>query len=188
MHHPFLAGTRLYLRGLEPSDLDGSYFQWFNDQNVCQHNYHGRFPNFPSRMDAYFQHVATGSPNDLVLAIVLNDRNLHIGNISLLGIDWFSRQAEFAILLGDRNYWGMGLSKEAAGLLARHAFSTLNLRRLWCGTSVANLPMQALARALGMREEGRQRQALYKNGVYHDIVLFGALREEFFDSRMGEGQ
>lgn len=185
MHHPFLVGTHLYLRGIMPSDLDGPYFQWFNEQGVCQHNSHGRFPNTPSLMDAYYQQVATGSANDLVLAIVLNDRNLHVGNISLLGIDWVSRQAEFAILLGDRNYWGKGVSKEAAGLLARHAFSSLNLRRLWCGTSAANLPMLALARALGMREEGRQRQAFYKNGVYHDIVLLGALREEFFASQLG---
>lgn len=185
MHHPFLVGPNLSLRGLEPSDLYGSYFQWFNDQRVCQHNSHGRFPNTSSRMDAYFRNIATGSVNDLVLAIILNDSNLHVGNISLLGIDWFSRHAEFAILLGDRNHWGKGLSKEAAGLLARHAFSTLNLRRLWCGTSAANLPMLALAKALGMREEGRQRQALYKSGVYHDIVLLGAMREEFFASKLG---
>jgi RimJ/RimL family protein N-acetyltransferase len=32
---------------------------------------------------------------------------------------------------------------------------------------------------VGFTEEGRQRQAMFKNGAFHDHVLFGFLRDEW---------
>ncbi len=32
---------------------------------------------------------------------------------------------------------------------------------------------------MGMKEEGRRRQAQFKNGKFTDVVEFGALKEEF---------
>ena len=34
--HPFLEGDKVYLRGLEKSDLQTNYFQWLNDQEVTR--------------------------------------------------------------------------------------------------------------------------------------------------------
>jgi RimJ/RimL family protein N-acetyltransferase len=32
---------------------------------------------------------------------------------------------------------------------------------------------------VGFKEEGRRREAVYKNGAYHDEVMFGLLRQEW---------
>jgi RimJ/RimL family protein N-acetyltransferase len=39
--------------------------------------------------------------------------------------------------------------------------------------------MQKLALKLGMKPEGRRRQAMYKNGKYSDILEYGILKTEY---------
>lgn len=175
----FLEGERLYLRPLEPKDAQGPYPGWLNDPEVCRFNSHGRWPSPEGSAAEYIESVR-GSRSALVLAMVLREDDRHIGNISLQAIDWIDRSAEFAILLGDRTAWGKGYSKEAAYLICLHGFRELNLRRIHCGTSEDNLPMQRLAAFMGMEQEGRRRGALFKHGEYRDIWEYGVLREEFF--------
>lgn len=178
MNNAFLAGSTFYLRGLDERDLAGPYPSWFNDPEVCRFNSHGRSPATLPQMEAYVRKVQN-SATDLVLAIVLKVGERHIGNISLQKISWVDRSAEYAIVMGDKDSWGKGIAKEASLLLLQHGFRTLNLHRIYCGTSEKNLPMQKLAAAMGMKAEGRRRQALFKEGNFQDILEYGILQEEF---------
>jgi ribosomal-protein-alanine N-acetyltransferase len=177
MRHPFLIGKRLYLRGLEEEDLKGDYFQWFNDGEASRYNSHARFPNTAQAMQDYFRKTQ-GSRSEIVFAIVLKAKDRHVGNVALQEVDWITRSAAFSIMLGASDLRGKGVGKEVGALVRDYAFERLNLRRLHCGTNAENTAMRRLAVAMGMREEGRRVQALYKNGVYHDIVEYGMLREE----------
>lgn len=179
---PFLEGERLYLRGLLPQDVVGPWFGWFNDQEVCRHNSHGRFPNSLEKMEAFQKRVAS-STSELVLAIVLRKGSVHVGNISLQGINWVDRSAEYAIVIGDRRAWGTGVGKEASDLIVRHGFTALNLHRIYCGTSEDNVGMQRLAAYMGMKEEGRRRQAIFKGGRWRDILEYAVLRDEWLARR-----
>ena len=87
--------------------------------------------------------------------------------------------AEFAILFGEKAYYNRGYSKIASRLLLEYGFSTLELHRIYCGTSAYNIPMQKLANDLGMREEGRRVEAFLKNGEYVDIIEYGILARDF---------
>ncbi len=176
MQTPFLQGKTIYLRGLRRQDLDGPWLSWFDDAEVCRYNNHWRFPNSRDRMQSYLEHVQ-GSQRDLVLAIVSQANDTHIGNVSLQNIDWISRSAEFAIIIGDRSHWNKGVAYEAGSLIVKHGLEELNLHRIYCGTSADNLGMQKLALKLGMREEGRRREAMFKHGRYVDVVEFGLIRK-----------
>ncbi len=178
MSLPFLKTAHLDLRPLELSDADGPYLQWFNDPEVCRSNSHFVFPYRREDAIAYIQ-ALNGSRTDLVLAIVERDANRHIGNIALTGMDPIHRSAEFSIVIGEKECWGKGYSKEAGGALVDHGFRALNLNRIHCGTFVDNAAMRKLAEFLGMREEGIRRSALFKNGRYLDVVLYGVLQHEY---------
>lgn len=184
LHAPLLEGSTVLLRGLLPTDLTGPYFGWFNDPEVCRFNSHGRFPNSPERMESYYRHV-TSSKNDLVLAIVLKKTSAHVGNIALQNINWIDRSAEYAIVIGDKSAWGAGVGKEASLLIVRHGFLELNLHRIHCGTSEDNEGMKRLAGVMGMTEEGRRRQAIFKHGRYRDVIEYGVLRADFDRSAAG---
>ena len=178
MHHPFLVGHKVYLRGLEESDLSSDYFQWFNDQEVSRMNSHGRFPNNIKKMEQYLDYIYSNSAL-LVLAIIAKDSNTHIGNLSLQNIDWIDRNAELAIVSGNSPYRGKGYAKEACAIIVNHGFEQLNLHRIYCGTSEDNIPMQKLAEYVGMKVEGRRRETSFKNGRYVDYIQYGVLDREF---------
>ncbi len=180
MTNPFLVGDRVYLRGLEFEDLEGNYVSWLNDEVVCKYNSHHVFPYTKEAALNYIRFIQS-SKNNLVLAVVLKDSDLHIGNISLQEIDHISRSAEFAILFGEKSCWGKGYAKEASILLIEHGFKELNLHRIYCGTSSDNIPMQKLALHQGMTKEGCRRGAIYKNGKFKDLFEYGLLKEEFFN-------
>ncbi len=173
----FLAGERIYLRPLDENDLRGNYVSWLNDEGVSKYNSHHTFPYSYSEGLEYIKQ-SSKSKDKIVLAIILKKKKLHIGNIALQNIDPVNRSAELAILLGEKDYWHKGYSKEAAFLILRHGFDELNLNRIYCGASSENLAMQKLAASLGMIEEGRRRKGLFKDGNYADIVEYGVLRSE----------
>ncbi len=156
------------------TEFTESYLDWLNDIEVNQYTSRGVYPVTEAQAREY---VATcQSPDRIVLGIYTPD---HIGNISLQKIDLFNRQAELAILIGERSAWGKGYGLEAAQLLCAHGFNQLGLNRIYCGTHQGNTGMQKLALKLGMKEEGRSRQALFKNGEFADVIHFGMLKEEF---------
>lgn len=69
-----------------------------------------------------------------------------------------------------------------------HGFRAMNLNRIACGTQLDNDGMRKLAQSLGMKEEGRRRQAQFKHGRYIDVVEFGLLRDEFDQGLEAEDQ
>ena len=186
MQAPFLEGKDVLLRALVPSDADGPYPTWFNDPEVCANTGHHYEPY--TRQDAleYIERVRR-DPGDLALAIVARENGNHIGNVALKRIDHVSRSAEFAIVIGDKTAWGKGVGKEAGRLLLHHAFFALNLHRIYCGTFETNIAMQRLAEHLCMREEGRRRQAVFKDDRYLDVLEYGVLRDEYAE-RFGSSQ
>ncbi len=174
----FLETEDYILRPLDVADVDGEYQYWLNDREVVQYNSHGRFPKTKPSIIAYINAVNNNTSN-LVLAIVDKKNYAHIGNISLQNINWVDRNAEIAFLLGNKDYWSKGVMLEVGKKIIEHGFSTLNLHRIYCGTSSANIGMQKLAVKLGMQLEGRRREAIFKDGHYFDVLEYGILRLEY---------
>lgn len=167
-----LIGEHLYLRALKETDALGDYPSWLNDPEVCRYNSHGDTHYTQKMARTYIQSV-TNNPSCHVFAICDLQSHLHIGNIALQELSTKNQSAEFAILLGNKAFWGKGLSKEAGKLLINYGVKMLHLHRIYCGTSEANLPMQHLALSLGMKLEGRRKEALLKNGYFYDVLEYG---------------
>jgi RimJ/RimL family protein N-acetyltransferase len=175
---PFLEGKNLYLRALVELDSEGPYTQWFNDAEVCKGNSHHIFPYTVNDARLYIGD-ANREKTRMVLGIFCRNNKLHIGNISLDQINYISRNAILSIIVGEKTCWEKGYGKEAARLICDHGFLSLNLHRISCGTFENNIGMCELAKFLGMVQEGRRRQAVYKDGRYLDIIEFGVLRDEY---------
>lgn len=170
----FLLGERILLRPLVIGDIEGPYLAWLNDPEIVKYNSHGRFPKTRNKLTTYINEIEK-SQNVLVLAVVDKENNKHIGNISLQNINWIDRNAEIAFLLGEKEYQGKGIMLEAGKILINHAFKALNLHRVYCGTSSENIGMQKLAEKLGMKLEGRRKEALFKDANYFDILEYGII-------------
>jgi ribosomal-protein-alanine N-acetyltransferase len=173
----FLEGNTFFLRALAASDLTDKYLQWLNDSEVNRFNSHATFPNTKEQMEQFFSSLTPS--HRIVLAIVDKASGSHIGNISLQSINWVNRNAEFAIIIGDKAFWGKGIGEQAIRLVIEYGFTRLNLHRIYCGTIQGNTGMMSIAARLNMKEEGCRREAVFKHGAYHDIIEYGILRSEF---------
>lgn len=173
----FLEGEKIFLRPLSLKDISDKYLFWLNDPQVNQYNSHAIFPYTIEQLKDYVKGIDNKSK--VVLAICDQKSGKHIGNISLQNIDWVARSAEFAILIGDKEFWGKKIGEEAGKLIIDYGFTRLNLNRIHCGTSSENIGMQKLAAKLGMEPEGIRIQAMYKNGKYADALEYGILKPNY---------
>lgn len=176
MINPFLIGENIYLRPLSPDDVNGNYQYWLNDPELNVQNSHHVFPYTKADLAAY---VAYSNRDRLALAIVDKKTDAHIGNIALANIDYVNGRSDWGIIIGDKAYWRKGCSKEASLLLLRHAFTALNLRRIYSATTRDNAGGQKLMESVGMTSEGVRRNHLYKNGKYVDTLNYGVLKADF---------
>jgi len=165
-----------YVRQLKESDVDGAYPAWFDDQEVCQYNSHGKFFKTRSHFLKYIDEL--NNENCIVWAIchVIDG---HIGNVSLQEISLINRTAEFAILLGDKKHWGKGVGLQVGRKILAHGFNKLNLERIYCGTATTNEGMKKLAISLGMVHEGTRRLHLFLESNRVDMMEYGILKAEF---------
>jgi RimJ/RimL family protein N-acetyltransferase len=73
---------------------------------------------------------------------------------------------------------GHGFGTEAQRLLVEYLFSTRPIHKLWAGTETTNLVEQRALERCGFVREGVLRQDLFRDGAWHDTVVYGLLRTE----------
>jgi RimJ/RimL family protein N-acetyltransferase len=177
MKNQFLTGKQIYLSALAKEDITADYISWLNDKDVCRENSHATFPNTSEKTMAYVEAVSKTN-SEVVLAIKWKKNNEHIGNISLQRINWVSRSAELAIIIGNKKYWNKGVGTEAYRLMIDYAFDRLNLNRISSGQTLRNKGMINVCIKCGMKEEGIARESMFKEGEYIDTVTYSILSKE----------
>jgi len=101
-----------------------------------------------------------------------------IGDVELDHIAWRSGDAELRIRIGERQHWGRGYGTEAVRLLLSHAFSSLNLKRVYLRVFSFNERAIRCYRKAGFRREGMLvRRA--PDGQRRTVLLMRILRDEF---------
>jgi RimJ/RimL family protein N-acetyltransferase len=155
------------------------YIEWLNDWEV------GRFlvPGVPFLFNLedetdWFEQRRKDK-NSMVFAILALPEKQLIGNCGLHNLDWKNRAAVFGIFIGDKNYWNKGYGTDATRTLLRFAFEQLGLNRMELEVYDFNPRAIRAYEKAGFRRDGVRRQALYRDGAFHDIYLMGILREDW---------
>lgn len=112
------------------------------------------------------------------LAITQREDGFFIGGISLMDIDRQSERAEIGYWIG-KPYWQKGYGTEAAKSIVKYGFETLRLNRINGRHFVRNPASGRILKKIGMKHEGRQRQAFKKWGHFEDFELYGILKSDY---------
>ena len=175
-----LKGKNVTLRPVKRGDLP-YFLEWFNDPEIMQY-LNMYLPMTEMAEEKYIEELGTTRARTdaaFVIEVVEGDSTKPIGTIGLHGIDSKDHCATFGIAIGNKDYWNKGYGTEAARLIINYGFEQLNLHRINSGAVAFNERSIRMHINIGFTEEGRWRKAMFKNGDYHDHVIFGILKDEW---------
>jgi diamine N-acetyltransferase len=173
-----ILGQRVRLRAIEREDLP-TFVRWFNDPEVL-HYLLMYMPMSLAEEEKWFEEQLQKQDGRIfAIEAIDGDQSVHIGNTGIHNVDWKNRTAEVGIAIGEKDYWGQGYGTDALKTLLRFAFQEMNLHRVQLRVHDYNARAIRCYEKCGFQHEGRQRQALFRDGEYHDVLLMSVLADEF---------
>lgn len=172
-----LIGEKLSLRPVELHDdvlLQALMNTPFISENVVGWS-------FPVSLYSQENWIKSSASNSLNYRLVVVDKETDeaIGITGLWDIDWHNQMAFTGIkLLPEKVKKGFGT--EAIMLTQAWAFYVVGLRRLHGAILDFNgASMGAYIKKCGWRVEGRQREAIFRKGEWHDLYSVAILKRDF---------
>lgn len=172
--------NRILLRADERADLP-LFVQWLNDPEV-QEGLSAHLPMSQVEEEQWYENMLKTPRDEHPFAIEIRTADggwKLIGNCSFFGFNWRCRSAEVGIFIGDKSYWNQGYGTEVMQWMIKHGFETLNLNRVFLRVFATNTRAIRCYEKAGFINEGRLRQAEYKNGQYVDFICMSVLRSEY---------
>ncbi|MEU7477696.1 GNAT family protein [Lentzea sp. NPDC042327] len=120
--------------------------------------------------EAYIERTLA-DPNRYTRAITVDGR--YLGEVVLSPIDDVNRKSGLRIALQDG--FGKGYGTAAVKHVLHHAFTERNLHRVDLEVYEFNERALHVYRKCGFREEGRLRDVLLWDGVFHDAIVMSVL-------------
>jgi ribosomal-protein-alanine N-acetyltransferase len=166
-----IEGERICLREVGEPDVTDAYERWMNDPEVTRYLESRFSPHSKESIQDYVRRLAADRDN-LLLAIVIRETGLHIGNLKLGPIDRNHRSADLGIMIGEKSSWGHGYATEAIALATEYAFEKLSLHKVTAGCYEVNEASRRAFAKAGFREEGlRKEQYLTDEGYVGGVVM-----------------
>ncbi len=172
---PVIDGDRVRLRALLPEHYP-RLTEFMNDVEFELLKGDSPQPRTLAAMTEFLDHLVRDKVN-VTFAIEVDE--VFIGSCGLFTFDQRAGTAELGIGIGDRDYQGLGYGRQAVTLLADYGFRLLNLRKIWLKTSPENQRAIRSYQAVGFVHEGRQREHIWSDGRYVDVVLMALFRTDF---------
>ena len=172
------------LRKLSTNDYS-TYHNWRNDIEVMK--------TTSPQLDIYtleeteqFISVIASQANAKGYMIEHKESGQTVGIVSLINIDYKNRSAECILDIGAREMWGKGIGTSAMSLILGFAFYELNLHRVYLQVFSFNERAIKLYEKMGFTHDGKFREAIYRDGRWHDTVIMSILKKEYLNKEQSD--
>ena len=166
-----LKGEHIYLRALEPEDLDFLY-TLENNPDVWEIS-STTTPYSKQVLQMYLDnaHRDIYDVKQLRLCICTLE-NETVGLIDLFDFDPKNRRAGIGIVITEKQNRNLGYGAEALELLCGYAKITLELHQLYCNILDDNQPSVYLFEKLGFKKVGIKKDWIISNGKFKNEILY----------------
>jgi diamine N-acetyltransferase len=165
------------LTPLEDDDIDRLHI-WQNSPAVRDLTMAFRLPVRKGAVRAWLDGLRADGGNTRAVYGIRQNGAL-VGTAQLNGIDPIHRTASLGIYVGEPGDRSRGAGRIACSLILDYGFNALNLHRIGLEVVASSLSAVALYEKLGFVREGTKRKEYFADGVYHDVLIYGLLRDEF---------
>ena len=176
MKNPFIIGDKIYLRAPEEGDEE-IIATTENHPDSRETLFYALPTDLDSIRDKW--NKLRDNSNTIVLIICNKNPDKPIGLAAFHRIDWVGRMAIFYIAIADTENRSKGFGGEATKLIMDYAFNTLNFNRVQLHVVSENEKAIKIYKKIGFEIEGTLRQAMYRDGKYHDFYVMGLLKDDF---------
>jgi ribosomal-protein-alanine N-acetyltransferase len=177
-----IAGERVVLRDFTMDDVD-AMFAYRSDEEVARSG--RRQLTRDETVEVLRDEIAAAgaSPRTTYeLGITLRDTGDLIGQVGLKPDGYIPRLRRRTCELGymlRSDYWGRGLTTEAARLLVHFGFTTLDLHRIFAVTADENPRSIRVLEKLGFRREARHVEDVFEDGEWLTSLIYALLKREW---------
>ena len=178
MINPYEIGNKIYLRTPTKSDLSGNWYQWFSDPETTEFLIDRWWPNSEEAQEIFYNQIIL-SKSSLVLSVCDKKTDKHIGVCSLSSINWVHRNADIALVIGDKKYKNGLVAVEIMTMLIKIAFKRINLLNLK-SVFVSNHPTTpSLVNLFKFKQVGVLKDYFFYNDKYVDVIITQLKREDW---------
>ncbi|MFP9113430.1 GNAT family N-acetyltransferase [Flavobacterium sp. RHBU_3] len=173
-----LTGNTIYLRALEPEDLEFIY-RIENNENLWEVSYtQTPYSRFLIRQYLENAHQDIYEAKQLRLAICLKDSFEAVGLIDLFDYDPANARAGVGLIVADETQRGKGLGTEALGLVIQYVFSTLRLHQLYANIDTENIASKTLFTNFDFNLIGVKQQWNRRGKAWADEALYQLINKQ----------
>jgi RimJ/RimL family protein N-acetyltransferase len=174
---PVIEGTGVVLRHHRDDDLP-AVRRWYRDPELARLTRYSLRPMSEDEIDRFF-HGRLMSPESVSYAIEQRQTGRLIGLTTFSNLDPENSSVLFHITIGEPDAWGYGHGTETAELMLWLAFDRIGLHRV--ALSVFGFNERAIRsyEKAGFSIEGRDREAIVRDGQRWDEVTMGILAPEW---------
>lgn len=176
-----LKGRKVVLRAVEEKDLE-LLRELTNDPEIENMVVGYAYPVSEKQQEIWYEkHLKTDDP---LRWMIDTEKDGTVGTVTLGGFDWKNRAAHLTgIKLKTELITDSGIAVDALYTVVKYGFDELNLNRIEGSYLDYNKQSMAMNRMVGFKDEGCFRQAVYKNGEYHDLIPTAILKEDYLKRR-----
>ena len=170
-----LTGNTIYLRALEPNDLD---FLYFLENSTELWEISGTTtPYSKFVLEQYLEnaHRDIYDVKQLRLCICTKEDDKAIGLIDLFDFDPKNHRAGVGLVILKEEERNKGVGSEAVLLVSDYVFSVLELRQLFANVVEDNRASVHLFEKLGFEKVGVKKDWIFSKGLYKNEILFQKL-------------
>jgi len=175
----YYKGEKVRLRPVSESDVSTTLI-WRNDPEIRDSFLGYQFPVTKKMEEAWFERLQEGDvAGTVVFSIETLTEGQFIGLVNLHKIDWQSQYGYFGVQIGDKDYHGRGMGKDATRVMLDYAFNNLNLRKVCLEVLGDNHVAIKIYESLGFSLEGTLKNQIYSRGAYCDLLIMSVFKEEY---------
>ena len=168
------------LRPFKAEEVGKDYYRWLHDDEIIKNLEVALSDRSMPALRAHVQR-AIDEPSSYFYRVHDRDSDQAIGTASLR-VNTRHGTASWGYLIGERDFWGNGISLQAQIPIFDVAFDEIGVRRFWGSPFREHIASQFNLRRLGFKQEGVLRQHMRSGangGAISDCISYGLLAEDW---------